>query len=186
MKSLFFLCAALLSTIFGSAQSDARYHTHTERIAQFSKPNKLLSSTIDAEGNGSLEYTNPKNQVLRFRLLNHRLQIQHGGIAFQLFSYQNNELQKIENFDLQGKLAGERVSQNEAVTEFIIEKKDEYLKKKKLIDAAEGNIDLADDSQEKIIRVKLFDSKRKPISEKEPSYISSKTYWNYSVRMYWP
>ncbi|MEO6174011.1 MAG: hypothetical protein ABIP27_02565 [Flavobacterium circumlabens] len=186
MKSLLLLCIALLNTILGSAQSDARYHTHTERIAQFSKPNKLLSSTIDAEGNGSLEYTNPKNQVLRFRLLNHRLQIQHGGIAFQLFSYQNNELQKIETFDLQGKRAGERESQNEAVVQFIVEKKNEYLQKKKLIDDAEGNIDLKDDSKEQIIRIKLFDTNNLPLPEKEPAYISSKTYWEYNVRMYWP
>jgi hypothetical protein len=184
MKSFLLLSFSLLSTFLLSAQSDARYRTHTERITQFLNPNKLLSSTINAEGNGSLEYTNPKNQVLRFRIAKHKLQEQHGGIAFQLFSYQNNELQKIETFDLQGKLAGEQASQNEAITTFIIEKKYEYLKKKKLIDAAEGNIDLADDRQEKIIRVKLLDSKRKPIPEKEPFYISSKTYWNYSVRMY--
>lgn len=186
MKSFLLICVSFLNTILLSAQSDARYHTHTERIAQFSKPNKVLSNTIDAEGNGAIEYTNPKNQVLRFRLFHHKLQLQHGGIAFQLFSYQNNELQKIETFDLQGKLAGERASQNEAITTFTIEKKNEYLKKKKLIEDAEGNIDLADDSKEQIIRVKLYDSTKQPIPEKEPFYISSKTYWNYSVRMYWP
>jgi hypothetical protein len=186
MKSFVFLCFTLFQSTFLLAQSDAKYHGYTNRIIQFSKPNRVLFNNIDAQGNGSVEYTNARKQILRFRLLNQKLQIMHGGIAFQLFSYENNFLQKIETFDGTGNLAGERESQNEAIVQFSIEKKAEYLNKKKLIDDAEGNIDMKDDSKEKIIRIKLFDQNNHPITETKPTYISSKTYWEYCVRMYWP
>lgn len=186
MKSFVILYFTLFQSIILLAQSDAKYHGYTDRIASFSKPNKVLFNTIDAQGNGPIEYINAKKQVLRFRVFNHKLQVLHGGIAFQLFDYENNYLQKIATFDATGNLAGERESQNEAVVQFIIEKKTEYLKKKKLIDDAEGNINMKDDSKEKIIRIKLFDKNNLPIIETQPTYISSKTYWDYCVRMYWP
>ncbi|OXB04976.1 hypothetical protein [Flavobacterium pectinovorum] len=168
------------------AQSDAKYHGFADRISQFSKPNKVLYKHIDAQGNGPIEYTNAKKQILRFRVLNHKLQILHGGIAYQLFIYENNYLQKMATFDSNGKLAGERESQNEAIVEFIVEKKEEYLRKKKILDDAEGNIDMKDDSQEQIIRIKLFDSNNRPIIDLHSKYISSKEYYNYCHRMYWP
>ncbi|WP_264536832.1 hypothetical protein [Flavobacterium sp. N1736] len=145
-----------------------------------------MYNNIDTEGNGSIEFTNSKKQILRFRVNKRQLQILHGGIAFQLFYYENDFLQKIATFDANGNLSGERESQNEAVVKFTIEKKAEYLRKKKLIDAAEGNIDLQDDSAEKIISIQLFDANNIPISILKSNYIASKTYWNYSVRMYWP
>lgn len=168
------------------AQSDARYHGYTDRISQFSKPNRVLHNNINAEGNGSIEYTNAKKQILRFRVANHKLQVLHGGAAFQLFTYENNYLKKLETFESNGKLAGERESQNEAIVVFTIEKKAEYLKKKKLIDDAEGNIDMKDDTAEKIISIKLFDANYRPIMVLQPAYMSSKSYYNYSERMYWP
>lgn len=185
MKSLL-LYLVFLQSLFTFAQSDTKYQIYTNKIVQFSKPARVLYQNIDATGNGSVEFTNARKQVLRFRVLNKKLQIQHGGIAFQLFYYQNDYLQRIENFDVNGKLAGERESKNEAAVTFTIEKPDLYLKKKKLIDAAEGNIDLKEDNNEKIIRVELYDQNNLPIREFQPAYISSKTYWNYNVRMYWP
>lgn len=172
--------------MFVSAQSDTKYVAYTNKIAQFSKPAKVLYSHIDASGNGSIEFTNTKKQILRFRVNNQKLQILHGGIAYQLFYYNNNYLQKLESFDANGNLAGERESKNEAGVQFIIEKPELYNKKKKLIDAAEGNISLKDDSDEKIIRIQLYDENNLPIREFQPTYISSKTYWDYNVRMYWP
>lgn len=178
---LFFLQSTVLF-----AQSDARYHGYADKILQFSKPGRVLYNNINAEGNGYIEYTNPKKQILRFRVLNHKLQVLHGGISFQLFTYENDFLQKIKTFDANGSLTGERESQNEAVVEFIIEKKVEYLQKKKILDDAEGNIDMKDDSKEQIIRIKLFDVNNRPIMVLHSNYISSKEYYNYSHRMYWP
>jgi hypothetical protein len=186
MKSILFLYLCLLQSAYGIAQSSAKYDVYTNRIKQFSKPAKVLYNNINATGNGSIEYTNAKKQILRFRLMNQKLQILHSGISFQLFYYDNNFLQRIETFDTNGSLAGERESNNEAAIAFIIEKPDLYLKKKKLIDAAEGNIDLKDDTSEKIIRVQLYDQNNLPITGMQPTYISSKTYWDYNVRMYWP
>ncbi|WP_428231618.1 hypothetical protein [Flavobacterium sp.] len=183
---LFFLSLSLLQCICATAQSDAKYQVFTNRVKQFSKPVKVLSNYIDKKGNGPIEFTNAKKQILRFRVANQKLQIQHGGIAYQLFYYKNGYVQRIETFDTNGNLAGERESKNEAGVAFIIEKPDLYVKKKKLIDAAEGNIDLKDDTNEKIIRVELFDQNNLPIREFQPTYISSKIYWDYNVRMYWP
>lgn len=183
---LFISFLFLLQTSFLLAQSDAKYHGYTNRVSPFSKPNKVLYNNINSEGNGAIEYTNAKKQILRFRVANHKLQVLHGGAAFQLFTYENDDLKKLETFDSNGKLAGERESQNEAIIVFTIEKKAEYLKKKKLIDDAEGNIDMKDDSAEKIISIKLLDANNLPIAQLLPDYISSKTYYNYCHRMYWP
>lgn len=183
---LFFLYCSFLQCMFAFAQSDAKYHIYSNRIKQFSKPVRVLSNYIDKEGNGPIEFTNAKKQILRFRVQNKKLQILHGGVAYQLFYYNNNYLQRIETFDASGNLAVERESKNEAAVAFIIEKPTLYLKKKKLIDDAEGNIDLKDDTNEKIIRVELFDQNNLPIREFQPTYISSKMYWDYNVRMYWP
>ncbi|MDA6070052.1 hypothetical protein NJT12_10525 [Flavobacterium sp. AC] len=183
---LFLLYLSFLQCICATAQSDAQYHAYTNSIKQFSKPVRILSNYINKEGNGPIEFTNAKKQILRFRVMNQKLQIQHGGVVYQLFYYKNDYLQRIETFDINGNLAGERESKNEAGITFIIEKPALYLKKKKLIDAEEGNIDLKDDTSEKIIRVELFDHNNLPIREFQPTYISSKMYWNYNVRMYWP
>lgn|GEM_PF-718489 len=183
---LFFLCLAFLQCICATAQSGTNYQAIISKVKQFSKPAKVLSNYIDKEGNGSIEFTNTKKQVLRFRVMNHKLQIQHGGIAYQLFYYKGEYLEKIQTFDVNGNLAGEGESKNESGVVFIIEKPNLYLKKKKLIDDAEGNIDLKDDSNEKIIRVQLYDENNMLIPQFQPVYISSKTYWNYNVRMYWP
>lgn len=182
---LFFLCFSGLQCISVTAQSD-NYQVLTNRIKQFSKPAKILNQHIDGAGNGPVEFTNAEKQVLRFRLDHNKLQVQHGEIAYQLFYYKNDYLEKIQTFDVNGKLAGERASKNESGVVFIIEKPNLYLKKKKLIDDAEGNIDLKDDSTERIIRVQLYDENNMLIPEFQPTYISSKTYWNYNVRMYWP
>jgi len=187
MKSLLLLFCILQSPfLFSQSKSDAKYHFYTNKIAQFAQPSKVLYNHIDSQGNGSVEYTNAKKQILRFRVLNHKLQVMHGGISFQLFSYEDNYLQKIETFDANGNLAGERESQNEAVIVFIVEKKGEYLKKKKLIDDAEGNINMKDDSKEKIIRIKCYDANNLPTTNMYINFISSKTYYDYSSRMYWP
>lgn len=183
---LFFLYLSFLPCLCITAQSGAKYQVFTKRVTQFLKPARVLYHHIDKEGNGSIEFTNAKKQILRFRVMNEKLQIQHGGIAYQLFYYKNEYLQRIETFDQAGNLAGERESKNEAGITFIIEKPQLYLKQKKLIDAAEGNIDLKDDTSDKIIRVELFDHNNLPIREFQPTYISSKMYWNYNVRMYWP
>lgn len=183
---LFFLYLSFLQCTCATAQSNAKYQRFTSSIPQFSKPAKVLQKNIDAAGNGSIEFTNAKKQILRFRVLNQKLQTLHGGVAFQLFYYKNNYVQRIETFDPNGKLTGERESKNEAAVAFIIEKPNLYLKKKKLIDNAEGNIDIKDDTNEKIIRVELFDENNLPIREFQPTYISSKMYWNYNARMYWP
>jgi hypothetical protein len=190
MKSLLILCFSLLQGMNIMAQSNIRYQEYTTKVKQFSKPVKVLSDHIDAQGNGYIEYTNAKKQVLRFRVNNKKIQILHGGISFQLFSYENSYLKKIETFDLNGNLHGEGESHNEAVVVFIIEKPELYLKKKKLIDDAEGNIDMKDDSKEKIIKVKLYNANNLQVlnapSSYITSYITSKMYWDYNVRMYWP
>lgn len=183
---LFFLCLAFLQCICVTAQSDSNYQVIIAKVKQFSKPARVLNQHLDATGNGSAEFTNAKKQVLRFRFKDHKLEIQHGGIAYQLFYYKNGYLEKIQTFDVHGNLAGEGESKNESGVVFIIEKPNLYLKKKKLIDDAEGNIDLKDDTNEKIIRVQLYDKNNMPIPEFQATYISSKTYWNYNVRMYWP
>lgn len=182
----FFLYLSFLQYFCATAQSATQYQVYTNSIKQFSKPAKVLSNYVDKEGNGPIEFTNAKKQILRFRVLNKKLQVLHGGIGYQLFYYKNNYIQRIETFDPNGNLAGERESKNEAAVVFIIEKPNLYLKKKKLIDDAEGNIDLKDDTNEKIIRVELFDENNLPIREFQPTYISSKMYWDYNVRMYWP
>ena len=182
---VFFICFSLLQCISVSAQAD-NLQVLTNRVKKFSKPARILNKHIDGTGNGPVEFTNAKKQVLRFRLEHHKLQIQHGGIAYQLFYYKNDYLEKIQTFDVNGNLAGEGESKNESGVVFIIEKPNVYLKKKKLIDDAEGNIDLKDDTNEKIIRVQLYDENNMPIPEFQPTYISSKMYWNYNVRMYWP
>ena len=182
---LFFLFFSGFKCISVTAQSD-NYHVLINRVKEFSKPARILNQHIDAAGNGSAEFTNAEKQVLRFRLDHHKLQIQHGGIAYQLFYYKNNYLEKIQSLDDNGKLAGEREAKNASGVLFVIEKPNLYLKKKKLIDDAEGNIDLKDDSNERIIRVQLYDENNMLIPEFQPTYISSKTYWNYNIRMYWP
>jgi len=186
MKSILFLFICLLQGIYGMAQSNAKYDIYTNRIKQFSKPSKVLYSHVDPQGNGSIEFTNAKKQILRFRLKNQKPEILHGGITFQLFYYNNEYLQRIETFDANGNLAAEHESNNEAAIVFIIEKPELYLKKKKLIDSAEGNIDLKDDTTEKIIRIQLYDQNNLPIKAMQSNYISSKMYWDYNVRMYWP
>ncbi len=187
MKFLFSLLfgLALYSTSF--AQSNNNYQAYTTRITQFSKPSRILQNNVDAQGNGAIEFTNPKNQILRFRLKNHKLQTGSCSIAFEIYYYENSYLKKVESFDSNGKLIGCHLKLNgEAVTEYIIEKPELYLKKKKLIEDAEGNIEMKDDSNEKIIRVRFFDSNYQPIAQQHPSYISSKTYWQDAVRMSWP
>ncbi|MBF4505899.1 hypothetical protein IRZ83_04405 [Flavobacterium sp. JLP] len=186
MKLLLILYLTFFQSMLLLAQSDTQYHIYTNRVVSFSKPNRVLFNNVDKKGNGSIEYTNPKKQVLRFRVLKNKIQMLHGAIAFQLFSYKNGYLEKIETFDINGKLSGEREAANEAVTKFIVDKNEEYLKKKKLIDDAEGNIEMKDDTNEKIIRIELFDANKSPINTFLATYISSKTYWNYNERMYWP
>ncbi|KUJ59700.1 hypothetical protein AR687_21795 [Flavobacteriaceae bacterium CRH] len=184
MKLFLFLSLSFFHCTFGLAQSDSKYALYASKVTTFSKPFRILSQTVNADGNGTVEFTNAKNQVLRFRLYNNKVQSQPCRIGFELFYYENNYLKKIESLDLSGKLIGCNLKLlGEAVTEFIIEKPGLYLKKKKLIDDAEGNIDMKDDSKEKIIRIKLFDANNLPIKEKEPNYISSKTYYDYSIRM---
>ncbi|MBO9585637.1 MAG: hypothetical protein J7574_15840 [Flavobacterium sp.] len=187
MKSLFSLLFGLALYITSFAQSSNNYQAYTTRIAQFSKPSRILYNHVDAQGNGYIEFTNPKNQILRFRLKNHKIQTGSCNIAFEIYYYENSYLKKIESFDSNGKLIGCNLKlHGEAVIEYTIEKPELYLKKKKLIDDAEGNIDMKDDSNEKIIRVRLFDSSYQPITRQHPSYISSKEYWQNTVRMSWP
>ncbi|SMP16641.1 hypothetical protein SAMN06265346_10558 [Flavobacterium hercynium] len=168
------------------AQNDSRHQHFTEKIVSFSKPVQLVYSFVDNDGNGAVEFTNSRKQVLRFRLKNHKITILHGTIAYQLFYYQDGYLRRIETFDSNGNRAGERESHNEAAIEFVMEKPAVYEKKKKLIDDAEGNINMRDDKNEKIIRAKFFDEKNLPIGLLESTYISSKEYWDYCMRMYWP
>lgn len=187
MKSLFFLFTALFLCAASFAQSAGNYQVYIDRIKQFSKPARIVHNTINANGNGSIEFTNAKNQILRFRLSNNKLQKASCSIAFEIFYYENKYLRRIESFDSNGNLLGCNLKlQGEAAMEFSIEKPDLYLKKKKLIDAAEGNINMEDDSKEKIIRVQLFDAHNMPIIQLQPTYISSKTYYEYNLRMSWP
>lgn len=187
MKSFFSLFFGLFLYGASFAQSTGNYQNYIKRIAQFAQPSRILQNHIDSEGNGYLEFINSKNQILRFRLNNHKLRTGSCSIAFEIYYYQNSYLKKVESFNSDGKLIGCVLKiHGEAVTEYIIEKPELYLKKKKLIDEAEGNIDMKDDSNEKIIRVRLFDSKYQPITQLRPSYISSKTYWQDNIRMAWP
>lgn len=187
MKSFFFLCLCLFQGLFLSAQSIAKYHAYTSRIVQFLKPAKVLHKNIDTEGNGYIEFTNAKKQILRFRLYDNKINPGLCSIAFELYYYDNNYLKKIESLDINGNLIGCNLKLNgEAVTEYLIEKPALYLKKKKLIDDAEGNINMKDDSSEKIIRVLIYDENNILIKEKNPTYIPSKTYWDDNNRMSWP
>ncbi|MCP2026185.1 hypothetical protein L1276_001325 [Flavobacterium sp. HSC-32F16] len=187
MKSFLFFFAGLFLCVPAFAQSSGNYHVYANRIKQFSKPARILHNTINAEGNGFIEFTNTKNQILRFRLQNNKLQKGSCSIAFEIYYYEKNYLKKIESLDSNGNLIGCNLKLNgEAVTEYIIEKPALYLKKKKLIDDAEGNIDMKDDSSEKIIRVQYFDINNRPILQLQPYYISSKTYWDSNIRMAWP
>jgi hypothetical protein len=197
---ILFVCLLLLN-LSVKAQKDSEFKSYANKIQSFSKPAKVLISTVDASGNGSIELTNKEKQVLRFRVYNNKpgemASRSHSGIVYQLYIYSNNNLQRIESFNIQGNLTGENLvgegdeSDHEAITEYIIEKPKAYLAKKKLIDDAEGNIDLPDDSDEKMISIKLYDTNRQPIPFKNhfyrPSpYISSKVYWQTNERMYWP
>ncbi|WP_264551685.1 hypothetical protein [Flavobacterium sp. N2038] len=187
MKLFILSCFVFFQSLFLSAQSHNNYNVFTNRIASFSKPATILYKNVDAKGNGFIEFTNSKKQVLRFRLFNHNVKPGLCSIAFELYYYEKNDLKRIESLDINGNLIGCNIKLNgEAATEYVIEKPDLYLKKKKLIDAAEGNIDMKDDSNEKIIRVKLFDQNNILIKEKKATYISSKTYWDYTIRMSWP
>lgn len=187
MKFTFFLFAGFFLFTSSFAQTAGNYQIYTDKIKQFSKPVRILNSNVDAQGNGYIEFTNPKNQVLRFRLNHNKPQKGSCNIVFEIYYYENNYLRKIESLDSGGNLIACNLKLNgEAVTEYTIEKPNLYLKKKKLIDDAEGNIDMKDDSKEKIIRVQYFDASNKPITLLQPAYISSKTYWDYNIRMAWP
>lgn len=183
----FLLCLALFQSQFSFAQSAHSYQNYANTIVQFSKPARVLTKNIDAQGNGTIEFTNARKQVLRFQLYQNKIKSGLCRIAFEIYYYENNYLRKIESLDANGKLIGCNLKlNNEAVTVYTIERPDLYLKKKKLIDDAEGNIDMKDDSNEKIIRVRLFDQNNIQIKETKPAYISSKTYWDQNVRMSWP
>ncbi|RYJ38578.1 hypothetical protein NU08_2555 [Flavobacterium anhuiense] len=187
MKSFFFLFAGIFLSASSFAQSAKNHQVYANQIKQFSKPARILNKNIDTQGNGSVEFTNAKNQILRFRLHNNKLQQGSCSIAFEIYYYEKNYLKRIESFDSNYNLIGCNLKLNgEAVTEYIIEKPSLYLQKKKLIDDAEGNIDMKDDSNEKIIRVQYFDVHNKPIMQPKPVYISSKTYWQDNIRMGWP
>ncbi len=186
MKSFFSLLGLLLC-ISSFAQSADNYRVYIDQIKQFSKPSRILNKNIDAHGGGYVEFTNAKNQILRFRLHNNKLQQGSCSIAFEIYYYEKNFLKRIESFDKNGNLIGCLLKLNgEAITEYTIEKPDLYLKKKKLIDDAEGNISMKDDSSEKIIRVRYFNANNIPIVQPKPTYISSKTYWEFNIRMSWP
>ena len=73
--TLFFLFFCFLQSITVTAQSDSNYQTIIDKVKQFSKPAKILNKHIDATGNGSVEFTNAKKQVLRFRLQHQQLQV---------------------------------------------------------------------------------------------------------------
>lgn len=186
MKSFFILYLAIICSTAVIAQKNTKYDHFTEKIASFSKPVKSVYNFVDNDGNGSVEFTNSRKQVLRFRLKNQKIAILHGKIAYQLFYYQDDYLRRIETFDINGNRAGESESHNEAAIEFTIEKPAAYLIKRKLLDDAEGNINMRDDKTEKIISLKFFDEKNLPIGLLQSTYTSSKEYWNYCMRMYWP
>lgn len=187
MKFYLFLFFGLLLSISSIAQTAGNYKIYADKIKQFSKPCRILNNNIDAEGNGSIEFTNAQKQILRFRVHNKKPQTASCQITFEIYYYKNNFLRKIESLDRNGNLIGcDLRLRGEAISEYIIEKPDLYLKKKKLIDDAEGNIELKDDSQEKIIRVQFFDANNQRIAEFVPTYISSKEYWQYNIRMSWP
>jgi len=187
MKFFISLFFGLFLCVSSFAQSSESYQVYANQIKQFSKPAKILRNDINAQGNGSIEFTNAKNQILRFRMQHNKLQLGSCRIAFEIYYYENNYLRRIESLDSNGNLIGCNLKLNgEAVTEYIVEKPSLYLKKKKLIDDAEGNIDMKDDSKEKIIRVQYFDAHNKPIMLLKPIYISSKTYWQDNIRMAWP
>ncbi|MET3026797.1 hypothetical protein ABXT06_08985 [Flavobacterium sp. UW10123] len=187
MKFFISLLFGLFLYASSFAQSAKNYQVYANQIKQFTKPAKILRNDINAEGNGSIEFTNAKNQILRFRLQKNKLQLGSCSIAFEIYYYENNYLRRIESLDSNGNLIGCNLKINgEAVTEYIIEKPSLYLQKKKLIDNSDGNINMKDDSKEKIIRVHYFDSHNKPIILLKPVYISSKTYWQDNIRMGWP
>lgn len=191
----------MILNISVNGQSGNQFKSYANKVQSFSKPATLLLSTVDASGNGSITLTNKEKQVLRFRVYKNKPDViaprSHSGIVYQLFIYHNNHLHRIETFDIQGKLTGENLigegdeSDHEAVTEYIIEKPESYLVKKRLLDDAEGNMEMPDDKNEKIIKIQLYDANRKPIAFKsnfyrQSPYISSKDYWMTSERIYWP
>ncbi|KAF2341392.1 hypothetical protein [Flavobacterium tistrianum] len=187
MKSFISLFFGLFLCVSSFAQSAKNYQVYANQIKKFSKPARILRNDINAQGNGFIEFTNTKNQILRFRLQKNKLQLGSCRIAFEIYYYENNYLRRIESLDSNGNLIECNLKLNgEAVTEYIVEKPSLYLQKKKLIDDAEGNIDMKDDSKEKIIRVRYFDANNTPIARSEPTYISSKSYWEYNIRMAWP
>lgn len=187
MKSFFSLFFGLFLCISSFAQSAQNYQVYANRIKQFSKPAKILRNDINKQGNGFIEFTNAKNQILRFRFQNNKLQQGSCSITFEIYYYENNSLKRIESLDKNGNLIECLLKlNNEAAIEFTIEKPSLYLKKKNLIDNAEGNINMKDDTNEKIIRVRYFDSKNRPLAQSKPFYISSKSYWEYNIRMSWP
>ncbi|MGY0035869.1 hypothetical protein [Pedobacter sp. NJ-S-72] len=192
----------MMLNISVSAQSGSKFKIYANKVKSFSKPADVLLSTVNASGNGSVTLTNKENQVLRFRVYKHKpgeiAPRSHSGIVYQLFIYNNNYLQRVETFDLQGNLTGQNLvgegdeSDHEAITEYIIEKPESYLVKKKLMDDAEGNIiQMPDDTNEKIIRIQLYDVNRQPITFKshfyrESPYMSSNEYWLTNERIHWP
>ena len=187
MKSSFFVFINLFICLSSFAQSDGNYQQYADKIKRFSKPARILNKNVDAEGNGYIEFTNAQKQILRFRVHHKKPQTASCNITFEIYYYKNNFLRKIESLDVNGNLIGcDLRLRGEAVSEYIIEKPDLYLKKKKLIDDAEGNINLKDDTGEKIIRVQFFDTNNQRITEFQPTYISSKEYWQYTIRMSWP
>lgn len=186
MKSYLLVLTTLFLCFSSWAQSAQNYQSYTNRITKFSKPARILHNNVNAQGNGNIEFINPKNQILRFRLNNHKVQPGSCQIAFEIYYYENKYLNKIESYDINGNLIGcDLKLDGEAVTQFIIEKPTLYLKKKKLIDDADGNIEM-NDTKEKIIRVLLFDANNRPILKLQPAYISSKEFWQYNSRMSWP
>ncbi|KRD06510.1 hypothetical protein ASE21_20360 [Flavobacterium sp. Root901] len=186
MKFPFFIIISFFLFHTSFAQN-GNYYAYANRIKQFSKPFRILHQDVNAEGNGSIEFTNEQNQILRFRFQNKKLLPGSCSIAFEIYYYKDNFLRRTESFDSNGNLIECRLKLNdEAATEYSIEKPALYLKKKKIIDDAEGNIELTDDSREKIIRVEFFDSHNNRKIKLQPTYISSKEYWQYDNRTSWP
>lgn len=136
--------------------------------------------------------------MLRFVVRNYHLVPLHHDIYFQLFKYSyidslrkkespfaGEELFRTGTFGLDGTPVAELESMGEAAIKFSVEKPEVYARKKKLIDAADGNLDTKDEA-EKIIRIWLLDEHNHEIDAEPERYISSSEYYNYCARMYWP
>lgn len=116
---------------------------------------------------------NSRNQVLRFKIFQHKAIVYHCDIAFQLFDFKSAMLQRTSLYNRNGQPVGEIEFDNSSITEYFIKKPDLLKKRLAVIEKEDGNID-TNDAAEKIILAKIYTATHKLIRKE---YISSSFYW---------